>query len=183
MLDFKISFQKVLKLKKIHGVEEGNSSSFSLSLSLATLSLSDDCWATAALGQVLRLSLVSSPVTSTHQVLPPLLFPSLMLCEAEHRNPNLKLFSYLTSLLTLKFLKKKYWVYMCTPMSLYWIRPRSRPLLSLMASTTPWWPPALVQQLFPPMVSNPPRVYRCVFFSSTFGCLFCRSLGFHLPLS
>jgi hypothetical protein len=34
--------------------------------------------------------------------------PSLpfMLCEAEHRNPNLKLFSYLTSLLTYKFLQK-----------------------------------------------------------------------------
>jgi hypothetical protein len=35
-------------------------------------SLSDDRW----------------PATSTHQVLPPLLFPSL---KAEHRNPNLKL--------------------------------------------------------------------------------------------
>ena len=83
-------------------------------LSLATLSLSDDCWAAAALGQVLRLSLVSSPATSTHQVLPHLLFPSLMLCEAEHRNPNLKLFSYLTSLLTSKFLQKLLGVHVYT---------------------------------------------------------------------
>ena len=68
--------------------------SLSLSLSLSLpLPLPDD-WAAAALGQVLRFSLVSSPAASTHQVLPPLFFPSL-LCEAEHRNPNLKLFSYL----------------------------------------------------------------------------------------
>ena len=80
----------------------------SFCLSLSPFSLSDDWWAAAALSQVqvLRLSLVSSPATSTHQVLPPLLFPSLMLCEAEHRNPNLKLFSYLTRLLTSKFLQK-----------------------------------------------------------------------------
>jgi hypothetical protein len=60
---------------------------------------------------VRRLSLVSSPATSTHQVLPPLLFPSLpfMLCEGEHLNPNQKLFSYLTSLLTSKFLQKNIW--------------------------------------------------------------------------
>ena len=49
-------------------------------LSRPTLALrdSDDWWAVAAaaLSQALRLSLVSSPVTSTHQVLPPLFFPS-----------------------------------------------------------------------------------------------------------
>lgn len=50
-----------------------------LSVSLGPLSLSDDWWAAAgaaALTQVLRLSLVSSPSTSTHQVLSPLPFPS-----------------------------------------------------------------------------------------------------------
>ena len=86
----------------------------SVSLSRSLPSRSDDCWAAAALGQVLRLSLVSSPATSTQQVLPPLLFPSLMLCEAEHRNPNLKLFSYLTSLLTSKFLQKLLGVHVYT---------------------------------------------------------------------
>ena len=70
------------------------------------------------------------PGTSTPSLLfPSLPFPSLMLCEAEHRNPNLKLFSYLTSLLTSKFLQKLLgvhvltsifcktcWVYKCTTM-------------------------------------------------------------------
>jgi hypothetical protein len=37
-----------------------------------------------------------------------------MLCEAEHRNPNLKLFSYLTSLLTSKILQKLLGVHVYT---------------------------------------------------------------------
>ena len=37
-----------------------------------------------------------------------------MLCEAEHRNPNLKLFSYLTILLTSKFLQKLLGVHVYT---------------------------------------------------------------------
>ena len=61
--------------------------------------------AASVLSQVLRLQLVSSPATSTHQVLPPL--------QAVHRNPNLKLFSYLTSLLTSKFLQKLLGVHPC----------------------------------------------------------------------
>ena len=66
-----------------------------LSVSLAPLSLSDDWWAAAAaLSQALRLRLVSPPATSTHQVLPTFPLP-FTLCEAEHQNPNLKLFSYL----------------------------------------------------------------------------------------
>ena len=46
--------------------------------------------------------------------IPSLPFPSLMLCEAEHRNPNLKLFSYLTILLTSKFLQKLLGVHVYT---------------------------------------------------------------------
>ena len=58
-----------------------------LSVSLAPLSLSDDWWAAAAaVSQVLRLSSVSSPATITHQVHPPLLFPS---CRAKRSTETL----------------------------------------------------------------------------------------------
>jgi hypothetical protein len=50
-----------------------------------------------------------------------------MLCEAEHRNPNLKLFSYLTILLTSKFLQKLLGVHVYTHVPLLdppMVRPR-----------------------------------------------------------
>jgi hypothetical protein len=55
---------------------------------------------------------------------PSLLFPSL---QAEHRNPNLKLFSYLTNLLTSKFLQKLLGVHVYTHVPLL-----DPPLLAIM---------------------------------------------------
>jgi len=80
--------------------------SLPLSLPPTPLSSPTTGWTTAAaaayaaaLRQVPTPSSVSSPATSTHQVFPPLLFPSLpfLLCETEHPNPNLNLFGYLMS--------------------------------------------------------------------------------------
>ncbi|PWZ56517.1 hypothetical protein Zm00014a_016286 [Zea mays] len=68
---------------------------------------------------MLRLSLVSSPATTPARYSHPFFSLPFILFEAEHRNPNLKLFSYLTTLLTSKF----FLLLQKSPIFLYWICP------------------------------------------------------------